>query len=82
MNSVATGTKVLLFVLMEFTSMEECNRSRELLMPVVHHDLIYQCEWHNHSSVFYMTHSERHVHFSEIPPSRPDNLYYYKTNAR
>ena len=82
MESVATGTKVLLFALLEFASFEECNRAKQLLAPFGHHSLIYECEWHNHSSVFYFTHSAKHKYYAEIPMSRPDRLYYYPTNAK
>ena len=74
MSTVATGTKVLLFALLEFNSFENCNKAKEILAPLGHHNLIYECQWHNHSDVFYFTHSERHVFFSTAPLSRPDNL--------
>lgn len=81
MSSIATGSKVVLFALLEFTSMEQCEKSREILLPVSHHGLIYECEWDLQSQVFYYQHSQIHAHFLEIPPSRP-YIIEYKTNAR
>ncbi len=81
MSSVATGTKVLLFALLEFNSFEQCNKAREILFPIGHHNLIYECQWHNHSSVFYFKHSEKHTFFSKPPLPRPKILEYH-TNVR
>ena len=39
MSSVATGTKVLLFALLEFNSFEDCNKAKEILTPLGHHGL-------------------------------------------
>lgn len=77
MTSVVTGTKVLLFALLEFSSFEDCTKAREILAPLVHHDLIYQCEWHNHSSVFFFEHSAKHRFYSKKPLPRP----YILTNS-
>ena len=82
MGSVATGSKVILFAVLEFTSMEDCNRARDLLVPAIHHDLMYECEWDLQSSVFYYHHSQIHTHFSVIPPDRPERLDHYPTNAK
>ena len=54
MSSVATGTKVLLFAFLEFNSFDECNVALEYLKPYAHHDIIAECEWHNHSDVFFL----------------------------
>tara|TARA_A100001515_G_C4495477_1_gene184794 strand:+ start:95 stop:340 length:246 start_codon:yes stop_codon:yes gene_type:complete len=81
MTSVATGTKVLLFAFLEFSSFEDCNKAREILAPLVHHDLIYQCEWHNHSSVFFFEHSAKHKFYSTKPHKKP-HIIDFPTNAR
>ena len=82
MSTVATGTKVLLFALLEFSSFEDCNKAKEILAPLGHHNLIYECQWHNHSDVFYFTHASKHEFYSQMPLKRPDRHYYYPTNAR
>lgn len=81
MSSVATGTKVLLFALLEFSSFEDCNKAREILTPLGHHGLIYECEHHNHSSVFYFHHSAKHKFYSRFPMKRP-YIIEFPTNAR
>jgi hypothetical protein len=81
-STVATGTKVLLFALLEFSSFEDCNKAKEILAPLGHHNLIYECQWHNHSDVFYFTHASKHEFYSRMPLRRPDRLYYYPTNAK
>ena len=58
----------------KFNSFEDCNKAKEILTPLGHHGLIYECQWHNHSNIFYFTHASKHKFYVKSPLRRPDNL--------
>ena len=80
MSSVATGTKVLLFAFLEFNSFDECNVALEYLKPYAHQEIIAECEWHNHSDIFFFTHAERHAFFAKEPLQRPQIIVDLSNN--
>jgi len=65
---------ILAILMLEFTSVEQCQATVEQLMPFIHHGIHIPCTLHNETFAFYLEHHYRHIHFMEIPPSRPKVL--------
>jgi hypothetical protein len=65
---------ILAILMLEFTSVEQCQGAVEKLMPIIHHGIHVPCTLHNETFAFYLEHFDRHVNVSEIPPSRPKEL--------
>ena len=67
------GTWVL-FMVLEFTSIEDCQHIRTLLLPLDHMGLSYQCELDKDSTVFWLDHHQRHRQYVKIPLYRPRSI--------
>jgi len=65
---------ILAILMLEFPSMEQCQTIVEQLMVFTHHNIHIPCTLHNESFAFFYEHHYRHIHFMEIPPSRPKVL--------
>tara|TARA_R100001015_G_C4634992_1_gene202987 strand:+ start:4711 stop:4935 length:225 start_codon:yes stop_codon:yes gene_type:complete len=64
----------LAFLLLEFTSLADCQVVVKHLVGFIHHNLFVNCHNHDDSYAFWFEHWMQHNHFREVPPSRPKVL--------